>query len=121
MLKRRILILTGLLIIPFILSVAPGNAWECEDEAIPFSHKPSDYYGSGEYVATCPEVDVQIRCYHYHRHWVCEKKETYFWDRNLESAARTACDCPLPDGVAPASPAVSAKPTTRFHDVPAKE
>ncbi len=121
MLKRQILILTGWLLVPLLICVASGHAWECDLVAVPFTHKPSDYYGSGEYFATCPETDVQIRCYHYHRHWVCEKADVYFWDRNLASAARTACDCALPEGVAPASPAVSTTPETRFHDVPAKK
>lgn len=120
MLKRQILTLASLLLVPFMICVACCHAWECADDAVPFTHKPSDYYGSGEYFATCPETGVQIRCYHYHRHWVCEKSETYYWDRNLESAARTACDCPLPDGVAPASPAVSTKPAKRFYSVPAQ-
>jgi hypothetical protein len=91
-----------------------GAGWECQDATIFFTHKPSDYYGSGEYFASCPETGTPIRCYHYHRHWVCEKGETYYWDRNLESAARTACGCPLPPGVAPASPAVSENPAKRL-------
>ena len=43
-----------------------------------------------------------------------EKDETYYWDRNLESAARAACECSLPDDVRPSAPAVSKKPKTRF-------
>ncbi len=120
MLKRQILILASSLLVPLLIGAASGHAWECSDEAVPFTHEPSDYYGSGEYFATCPETDVQIRCYHYHRHWVCEKGDVYFWDRNLDSAARTACGCPLPDGVAPASPAESTKPANRFYRVPAQ-
>ena len=103
-----------------LLFTSPGGAWECEDARIDFTHRPSDYYGSGEYFATCPQGGTQIRCYHYHRHWVCQKNEAFYWDRNLESAARTACECPLPEGVAPASPAISQEPQSRFHDVPAK-
>lgn len=121
MLKKWVFMLAGSVLFPLFLSVVPGNAWECDDKVVPFTHEPSDYYGSGEYFATCPETDVQIRCYHYHRHWVCEKEETYFWDRNLESAARIACGCSLPEGVAPASPAVSTNPDTRIHDVHAQE
>jgi hypothetical protein len=120
MLKRLILILASLLLVSLLIGVASGHAWECADDAVAFAHEPSDYYGSGEYFATCPETDVQIRCYHYPRHWVCEKGDVYFWDRNLDSAARTACGCPLPDGVAPASPAVSTKPANRFFSVPAQ-
>jgi hypothetical protein len=84
MLKRQILILASWLLVPLLVGVASGHAWECADDAVPFTHKPSDYYGSGEYFATCPETGVQIRCYHYHRHWVCEKGDVYFWDRNLD-------------------------------------
>ena len=82
-------------------------AGDCKE--IVFEHIPSDYYGSGEYFMTCPEEDVRIRCYHYHRHWVCEKGDTLFWDRRLESAARAACGCNLPPDTAPASPATSGK------------
>ncbi|BBO68979.1 hypothetical protein DSCA_29090 [Desulfosarcina alkanivorans] len=121
MLKQRIFRLAGSVLLPLLLSAACTHAWECAEDAVPFTHKPSDYYGSGEYFTVCPETDVQIRCYHYHRHWVCEKGDVYFWDRNLDSAARTACGCPLPEGVAPASPAVSGTPASRFHDVPAQE
>ena len=109
----------GILVL-FLLFTSSGAAWECEDVAIPFTHVPSDYYGPGEYFAECPKTGIRIRCYHYHRHWICEKEEIYYWDHNLESAARTACDCPLPPGTAPSAPAVSTKPATRFHDVPAK-
>ena len=118
MLKKRILILAGLLLLPILISATRGNAWKCDDAVVPFTHKPSDYYGPGEYFAICPQTDVQIRCYHYHRHWVGEKEATFYWDRNLESAARAACDCPNPEGIAPSSPALSKEPKTRFHDVP---
>jgi len=85
-----------------------GLAADCKK--IEFEHKPSDYYGPGEYFLTCPDSGLRIRCYHYHRHWVCEKGETLYWDRCLESAARTACNCPLPEDTRPASPAISGKP-----------
>jgi len=85
-----------------------GLAGDCGE--IVFEHKPSDYYGSGEYFMTCPAEGIRIRCYHYHRHWVCEKADTLYWDRRLETAARTACRCNLPVGIAPASPATSGKP-----------
>jgi len=84
-----------------------GLAGDCREVA--FEHKPSDYYGSGEYFMTCPNEGVGIRCYHYHRHWVCEKGDTLYWDRRLESAARTACGCNLPSDTVPASPATSGK------------
>lgn len=120
MLKKQVLLLLGWFLFPLFLSVPPVDAWECEDDSVSFTHRPSDYYGSGAYLAVCPKIDVQIRCYHYHRHWVCQKEETFYWDRNLASAARTACDCPLPEGVAPSSPAVSIEPETRFHNLPAQ-
>jgi len=86
----------------------PGLAGDCGE--IVFEHKPSGYYGSGEYFMTCPDQGGErIRCYHYHRHWVCEKTDTLYWDRRLESAARTACGCNLPFDTAPASPATSGK------------
>lgn len=108
----------GCLLLIFF-SAIPVNAWQCNDAQVAFDHRPSDYYGSGEYVSQCPQEKVRIRCYHYHRHWICEKGDLYYWDRNLDSAARTACDCPLPEGVAPAAPAVSRKPQNRFHSIPA--
>ena len=98
-------------LIPLILVAAlcsPSPAADCRD--LSFEHKPSTYYGSGEYFMTCPAEDVRIRCYHYHRHWVCEKGTTLYWDRRLDTAARTACGCELPPDTAPASPATSGKP-----------
>ena len=84
-----------------LFSVAlPANAWQCDDARVSFEHHPSDYYGDGEYLSQCPDDETPIRCYHYHRHWICEKGDQYYWDRNLESAARAACGCTLPDGVA---------------------
>lgn len=102
-----------------LFCAAPACAWQCGDARVVFDHHPSDYYGSGEYLSQCPASETRIRCYHYHRHWICEKGDLYFWDRNLESAARTACGCPLPDGVAPSAPAISKNPDKRFHSVPA--
>jgi hypothetical protein len=77
---------------------------------ITFEHQPSDFYGPGDYFLTCPNEQVRIRCYHYHRHWVCEKDDLLYWDRRLESAARSACDCPLPPDTVPATPATSGHP-----------
>ena len=85
-----------------------GQAGDCRE--IVFEHNPSDYYGSGEYFMTCPDQADRIRCYHYHRHWVCEKGDTLYRDRRLESAARTACGCNLPSDTVSASPATSDKP-----------
>ncbi len=98
---------------------AAADAWPCDRTPIPFSHQPSDYYGSGEYTTVCPKTDIPIRCYHYHRHWICEKQDMLYWDRNLESAARLACQCPLPPGMAPSSPAIVRKPENRFYSAPA--
>jgi hypothetical protein len=92
---------------------SPSLGWEC-DGGVQFTHKPSDYYGSGEYFSSCPRETTQIRCYHYHRHWVCQKGDTLYWDRNLDSAARAACGCPLQPGTVPASPAVSKNPENRI-------
>jgi hypothetical protein len=58
---------------------------------------------------------TDIRCYHYHRHWVCEKGEWLYWDRNLDSAARVACGCALPTGTAPSAPAVTKQPAERVY------
>jgi hypothetical protein len=114
MLKKNIRILAGVCLCLLVFSKAQGEQWECGSDNVTFTHKPSDYYGSGEYFSTCPNPEITIRCYHYHRHWICQKESAYFWDRNLESAARTACGCPLPEGMAPASPSVSKEPQTRF-------
>jgi hypothetical protein len=85
-----------------------GRAEDCGK--IVFEHIPSDYYGPGDYFMTCSADGIRIRCYHYHRHWVCEKGTTLYWDRRLDTAARTACGCSLPADVVPASPATSGKP-----------
>jgi hypothetical protein len=85
----------------------------CPDRLFVFRHEPSDYYGAGQFFATCPSDGEAIRCYHYHRHWICEKADTLFWDRNLESAARSACGCPPLPETLPASPAVSENPEQR--------
>jgi hypothetical protein len=95
-----------LLLIGVFANISPAK--NCGE--IVFEHKPSDYYGPGEYFMTCPAEGIRIRCYHYHRHWVCEKGTTLYWDRRLETAARTACGCDLPADIAPASPATSGKP-----------
>ena len=89
-----------------------GLAEDCRE--IVFEHKPSEYYGPGEYFMTCPADGIRIRCYHYHRHWVCEKGATLYWDRRMETAARTACGCSLPADIAPASPATSGKPSGKI-------
>jgi hypothetical protein len=86
----------------------PIPAAECRN--ITFEYQPSDFYGPGDYFLICPAEQVRIRCYHYHRHWVCEKDELLYWDRRLESAARTACGCPLPPDTVPAAPATSVHP-----------
>jgi hypothetical protein len=92
-----------------------AGGWRCQDPAVAFRHEPSDYYGSGQYFTQCPDNGQEIRCYHYHRHWVCEKENTLYWDRNLESAARAACSCPLPPDTQPAAPAVTEKPVKRIY------
>lgn len=120
MVSNRIVLSLNVFLLALLFSLPKGHAWECADDRVAFTHNPSDYYGSGEYLTTCPQRDETIRCYHYHRHWVCQKKAHFYWDRNLQSAARMACDCPLPEGVAPASPAISTEPDSRFHDVPAE-
>jgi hypothetical protein len=79
-------------------------------EHIQFEHKPSEYYGPGDYFMNCSDDGVRIRCYHYHRHWICERDDTLYWDRRLESAARAACGCDLPSDTVPASPAISGRP-----------
>jgi hypothetical protein len=97
-----------------LFSVALAFGWECSDPAVTFRHEPSDYYGSGQFFSQCPADLQPIRCYHYHRHWVCEKQDTLYWDRNLQSAARAACRCPLPQQTRPAAPAVTQKPAKRI-------
>jgi hypothetical protein len=110
-----------LLLLILFLPFTSCFAWECKDEKIIFNHVPSSYYGSGQYFSDCPDKNNGIRCYHYHRHWICEKNDTYYWDRNLESAARAACGCTLPDHVKPSTPAVSKKPKTRFSETSLKK
>ena len=101
-----LLLFFHLLLIGIFAGIGPAE--DCGE--IVFEHKPSDYYGPGDYFMTCPVEGTRIRCYHYHRHWVCQKGTTLYWDRRLETAARTACGCNLPADIAPASPATSGKP-----------
>ena len=108
--KRYYYVLISLILIAGIAS----PCWAADCGSLSFEHRPSTYYGSGEYFMTCPGEDIRIRCYHYHRHWVCEKGTTLYWDRRLVSAARTACGCELPNDTAPASPATSGKPRTNI-------
>jgi hypothetical protein len=91
---------------------SPDAAHDCRD--LHFEHIPSKYYGSGQYFMNCPDEGIRIRCYHYHRHWVCEKGQTLYWDRRLDSAARTACGCSLPNDTVPASPAISGRHGTEI-------
>ncbi len=91
-----------------VLSLAAVPARSCDE--IVFDHRPSDYYGSGRYLADCPDGGAAIACHHYHRHWVCVKEGIRYWDRNLTSAARAACGCPPAPGTAASSPAVSGPP-----------
>jgi hypothetical protein len=91
-----------------------ANLWAGSDNRCQIRLDPSvpKYFIYPEYWATCPNTGTAIRCYRYHWDWVCEKGENLFWDRRLEAAAYAACDCPLPEHIAPASPAVSPKPRT---------
>jgi hypothetical protein len=72
---------------------------------------------NGDYYSTCPDDNQQIHCYHYRWHWVCEKGDVLYWDRRLESAALSACGCPLPDDIAPATPAISIRPSGAIQTV----
>jgi hypothetical protein len=85
----------------------------CTETPFAFTHQPSNYHGAGQYFSVCPTDGEPIRCYHYHRHWICAKEDTLFWDRNLETAARSACGCPPLPGTRPASPAISENPDQR--------
>lgn len=85
----------------------------CPETPFAFRHEPSDYYGAGQFFADCPAGGAGVRCYHYHRHWICEKEGSLFWDRNLETAARSACGCPPLPETLPAAPAVSGNPAQR--------
>ena len=114
--KTAISSLSGLALAALWLMIAgQALAWDCQNEEIPFTHEPSDYYGSGIYYTGCPGDGADIECYHYHRHWVCDKGDWLYWDRNLDSAARAACGCPMRPGVVPSAPAVSKKPAKRIH------
>ena len=80
-------------------------AGDCSDLVL--TPHPPAYHIYPDHYAVCPTDSVKIRCYHYHWDWVCEKGDKLYWDRRLEAAAHAACGCPMPDGVAPASPHVS--------------
>jgi hypothetical protein len=105
---RSLVVLTG-----FSVLAACSAVRSCPETSFAFTHQPSAYYGPGQYFSVCPTDGEPIRCHHYHRHWVCAKEGTLFWDRNLESAARSACDCPPLPGTLPAAPAVSQNPDQR--------
>jgi hypothetical protein len=96
--------------------VWPAAASDCG--TLVLEEIPPDYYIYPEYHGLCPDGSGTIRCYRYHWDWVCEKSELLFWDRRLEAAAHTACGCPPPPGVAPASPAVSNRAREEIFDAP---
>ena len=100
----------------FILTVVLSgciSGFSCPETPFVFAQRPSDYYGPGQFFSRCPGDGEPIRCYHYHRHWICERGDTLYWDRNLESAARSACGCPPLPGTRPAAPAQSGNPDRR--------
>jgi hypothetical protein len=92
------------------------SAGTCDELAL--EEIPPVYYIYPEYRGRCPDGSGAIRCYRYHWDWICEKAERLYWDRRLEAAAHAACGCPPPNGVAPASPAVSGKPRGGILDGP---
>lgn len=94
----------------FAVCNSSNSIWADDCEQLQFEHKPSEYYGPGDYLMNCPDDGFRIRCYHYHRHWICERGDILHWDRRLESAARAACGCNLPSDTVPASPAISGRP-----------
>jgi hypothetical protein len=111
--NREMLLVFSILLLWLVIGLPDtSQAGDCGN--INFKHVPSDYYGFGDYFMSCPDDAISIRCYHYHRHWVCEKGDILFWDRRLESAARMACGCDLPPDTAPASPATSGKPAKKI-------
>jgi hypothetical protein len=87
-------------------------------EGLALEEIPPVYYIYPEYRGRCPDGSGALRCYRYHWDWVCEKAGLLHWDRRLEAAAHAACGCPPPNGVAPASPAVSGKPRDGIFDGP---
>ncbi|MFH1139792.1 MAG: hypothetical protein V1816_27255 [Pseudomonadota bacterium] len=89
----------------FLASPAVAAAGDCADLVL--TPRPPAYHIYPDHYAVCPGAGVGIRCYHYHWDWVCEKGDKLYWDRRLEAAAHAACGCPMPEGVAPASPFVS--------------
>jgi hypothetical protein len=95
-----------IIIFPLFLifaSVPVSQAEEC--------HNLKLHSVNGDYYSICSDDNIQIHCYHYRWHWVCEKADLLYWDRRLESAALSACGCPLPDDIAPATPAISIRPS----------
>ena len=88
-------------------AVTPALAGDC-DSLVLETRRPA-YHIYPDHYTTCPD-GIEIRCYHYHWDWVCEKGDKLYWDRRLEAAAHAACGCPMPPGVAPAWPHVSDRP-----------
>lgn len=89
------------------ISPPQARAGDCQNLVLetrePAYHIYPNHYG------VCPD-GVDIRCYHYHWDWICEKGDKLYWDRNLQAAALAACGCPMTPGLAQASPFVSEKP-----------
>ena len=106
--RRKFLGIVYLLIpsLVLVLSWATVRAGDCD--RIVLKPEPYAYHIYPDHHAVCPD-GAPIRCYHYHWDWICEKGERLYWDRRLEAAAHAACGCPMPEGVAPASPYVSPK------------
>jgi hypothetical protein len=99
----------GFALVPvLVLILGWGPARAGDPCRIVLTPEPYAYHIYPNHHAVCPD-GTPSRCYHYHWDWICEKGGKLYWDRRLEAAAHAACGCPMPEGVAPASPHVSPK------------
>jgi hypothetical protein len=105
---RNLPILSGLFFCLVLTLVMPSSA--SDGKKLLLKRQAPKYYIYPEYLGICPDQETTIRCYHYHWDWICEKGDTLYWDRRLETAAYEACGCALPDDIAPASSFKSKKP-----------
>jgi hypothetical protein len=106
-----------IILIWLTLAGAPGSSalWAQGDSEVLLTPEDHAYHIYPIHHGQCPD-GVDIRCHKYHWHWVCRRGDVLYWDRRLLSAAHAACGLPSPEGVEPASPAVSGPPIEELID-----
>ena len=103
------------LVLIFLISTLTTTARAGDCGHLTLETREPAYHIYPNHYGVCPD-GTPIRCYHYHWDWICEKGDKLYWDRNLQAAALASCGCPMPPGLAQASPFVSDKPPEDIFD-----